>query len=331
MISIIVPVYNVEMYLVRCVQSLISKSQDIEIILIDDGSNDSSAQICDKYALMDNRVRAIHIKNKGVSNARNIGLSLAKGEYIVFVDGDDWLADDFLEIGIKHLEAAGADIFMGSYIKNYGDGTEIKVNEDTSVMTLNYEECVEAVFVKSPKKPDLSWAVWGKIFKASLWENVRFDTNLSMGEDAVAFWDVLKHAKKVLYMPVMGYHYRQRVDSAMHTPSVKNVLDNLKIFQYFYHDSRKRLSESVQRYFVQRYYIEEIKSILETALQKFDDAQIEKIKEKFYSNIDSYLEAAWSLDGIYGVIKVLIVCMPQFLVRAILYAHGILKRSHKII
>lgn len=330
MISVIVPVYNVKVYLGRCVQSLLIQNQDIEIILVNDGSTDDSAHICDKYALLDSRVKVIHIQNQGVSNARNVGLSLAKGEYITFVDGDDWLSGDFLEIGIKYLEATGADIFIGSYIKNYEDGAEIKVNEDTSAMTLNYEECVEAVFVKSPNKPDLSWAVWGKIFKASLWENVCFDTNLSMGEDAVAFWDVLKHAKKVLYMPVMGYHYRQRADSAIHTPSVKNVLDNLKIYQYFYHDSKTQLDESVQRYFLQRYYVEEIVAILETASQKFDNDQIEQIKKKIYVHICRYFKAAWNLHGKKGVIKVMTAYMPKLIIKAILYVYVITKRSRKV-
>ena len=332
MISIIIPVYNLEDHIQHCVQSILSQRYNyVELILVDDGSTDDSAQICDKYALLDSRVKVIHIQNQGVSNARNVGLSLAKGEYITFVDGDDWLSDDFLEIGIKSLEAAGADIFMGSYIKNYADGTEIKVNENTSAMTLNYEECVEAVFVKSPNKPDLSWAVWGKIFKASLWKNVQFDMHLSMGEDAVAFWAVLKNAKKVLYMPVMGYHYRQRADSAMHTPSVKNVLDNLKIYQYFYHDSKTHLDESVQRYFLQRYYVEEIVAILETASQKFDNDQIEKIKNKIYVHICRYFKAAWNLHGKKGVIKVMTACMPKLIIKTILYVYGIIKRSHKVI
>lgn len=329
MVSIIVPVYNVEKYLVRCLQSLIVQKKDIEIILVDDGSTDSSAEICDKYAAIDNRVKVVHISNVGVSNARNIGMSLSKGNYITFVDGDDWLSGDFLEIGIKNLEATGTDIFMGSYIKNYDDGTEIKVNEDTYTMMLNYEECVEAVFVKSPNKPDLSWAVWGKIFKASLWENVRFDTNLSMGEDAVAFWEVLKHANKILYMPVMGYHYLQRADSVVHTPSVKNILDNLKIHQYFYHDSQNHLNESVQRYFLHRYYVEEIEAIL--ASQKFDNIQIEKIQKKIYVNIGRYFRVAWNLHGKKGVIKVMIACMPKLIIKTILYVYGIIKRSHKVI
>ena len=99
---------------------------------------------------------------------------------------------------------------------------------------------VEKVLVKSPNKLDFSWAVWGKIFKNYLWEKVRFDTNLAMGEDAVSFQDVLKKANKILYMSVMVYHYRQRSDSAMHTSSIKNIL-----------------AESVQRYFLRRYYVEE--------------------------------------------------------------------------
>ena len=129
----------------------------------------------------------------------------------------------------------------------------------------------------------------------------------------------------------MVYHYRQRSDSAMHTSSIKNILDNLKIHQYFYHDSKIYFNEYVQRYFLHRYYVEEIEAILETASQKFDNAQIEKIKKKIYVNICRYFKVAWNLHGKKGVVKVMIACMPRFIIKAILYAHGIIKRSHKVI
>lgn len=325
MVSVIVPVYNIELYLDRCVKSLIDQSQDIEIILVDDGSTDRSVQICDKYAENNSNVKVIHIQNSGVSNARNIGLSLAKGEYITFVDGDDWISEDFLQIAINKLKLTGSDIFMGSYTENYDDGTEIKVNENIPTMILNYEECIEAVFIKLPNKADLSFAVWGKVFRASLWKNVRFDTNLSMGEDAVAFWDVLKHANKVLYMPVMGYHYMQRVDSAVHTTSLKKALDNLKMHQYFYVESKANFNKYVQKYFLQRYYAEEITVIIKAVSQKVKNPQVECIKRKVYGNIRKYLQSSWNLYGMRGVAKVCVASMPSFFIRVILNTHNVVR------
>ena len=325
MVSIIVPIYNLEQYLDRCIKSLISQNCEVEIILVDDGSTDSSAEICDEYAALDSRIKVIHIKNTGVSNARNVGLSLAKGEYITFVDGDDWLSDDFLEIGIKYLEATGADIFMGSYIKNYADGTEIKVNEDTAAMMLNYEECLENFFIQSSNKTKLSWIVCGKIFNAYLWKEVRFNIELSMGEDAVAFWDVLKKANKLLYMPIMGYHYFQRVDSAMHTYSVKHILDNLKMYKYFCDDALNCCSKLKQNYFKQRYRLREVETILEMSLQKNSNTQIEQAKKKLYTNISSYFLSAWNVHGIYGVIKIFIVFMPKVIIRVIWHVYGMIR------
>lgn len=326
MVSIIVPVYNIEMYIDRCVQSLISQNQNIEIILIDDGSTDNSAQICDKYASEYSNIRSVHILNAGVSNARNIGLSLAKGEYITFVDGDDWLSRNFLEIGIRKLKETGADIFMGSYIENYSDGTEIEINKDTTNMMLNYQECIEAVFIKSKKKQDLSWAIWGKIFKASLWEKNSFDTSFSMGEDALAFWNILKNTNKVLYMPVMGYHYLQRADSVMHTFSSKNIFDNLKMFQFFYNDSKLICNKVTQNYFLQRYYMEEVEAILRLSLLKHDNKHFYKLREKLYFNIDRYFKAAWNLNGIHGMIKIFLATMPVFCIRNIFHVYDIIKR-----
>lgn len=104
LISVIVPVYNVENYLCKCVDSIINQTyNNLEIILVDDGSTDGSASICDEYVLKDSRVKVIHKENGGVSSARNIGIAEASGEYICFVDSDDWLELDYFEIGRAHV------------------------------------------------------------------------------------------------------------------------------------------------------------------------------------------------------------------------------------
>ena len=120
LVSIIVPVYNLEKYVKRCVCNLLNATyQNIEVIVIDDGSNDMSHYICDELADMDNRVKVFHIKNSGVSFARNYALESCQGEYIVFVDGDDWLDDDWLERAIQEIKIHQADIFAGGFICDY--------------------------------------------------------------------------------------------------------------------------------------------------------------------------------------------------------------------
>ena len=122
MISIIVPVYNTEKYLRRCIDSVLAQTyQDFELLLIDDGSKDSSGAICDEYAAQDARVRVFHKENGGVSSARNVGLDNARGEWITFVDADDWIESDMLELLLRKGEETGADIVMGDLLFAYPD------------------------------------------------------------------------------------------------------------------------------------------------------------------------------------------------------------------
>lgn len=316
MISVIVPVYNVESYLTKCLQSIMEQNTDIEVILIDDGSNDGTVQICDMYSAKDRRIHVVHVKNAGVSNARNMGLSLAKGKYITFVDGDDWLASDFLEIGIKKMEETDVDIFMGGYVKNFADGSEITIGDDIGDMKLNAIECIEKIFVKSSNKLDLAWSVWGKIFKAELWKNVSFRSDISMGEDAIAFWDVLKNACTLLYMPIIGYHYFQRDNSAMHILSVKNVLDNLKMYKYFFYDCERFDNLALSNYFEQRYYMSEIESVIRLAVIKNSDKDMINIQKNVHIKAGKYFKVAWNFNKVYGVVKVLIACMPKRFIKA---------------
>ena len=121
-ISIIIPVYNVENYIERCIDSLISQSYiNLEIILVDDGSTDKSGEICDRYAVVDNRIKVIHIKNSGRGEARNIGLSQANGQYIGFVDSDDWVEKDLYKYLIENIEETKADISICAYYECLDD------------------------------------------------------------------------------------------------------------------------------------------------------------------------------------------------------------------
>ena len=119
-LSIIVPVYNIKKYLNKCIDSLLQQTlKTIEIILIDDGSTDNSGSICDEYAKRDNRIVVIHQENKGASYARNVGLKMAKGEWVTFVDSDDWVEENLYEIAMKELKENQPDIFIFNYYNNY--------------------------------------------------------------------------------------------------------------------------------------------------------------------------------------------------------------------
>jgi glycosyltransferase involved in cell wall biosynthesis len=183
-ISIIVPVYNVEKYLSRCIDSILTQTfYDFECILIDDGSTDNCTAICDEYKVKDNRIVVIHKNNGGVSSARNTGLDIAQGEWIVFVDSDDWLEPDALERLYKRQRETKADVVIGSFRQQYKERTR---------------ECVFNNYIITNKKKALSdffskrfKYIWGKLYKASLFKHIIQPTNLIYGEDAIVNTQIL--------------------------------------------------------------------------------------------------------------------------------------------
>ena len=130
LISVIVPVYNVEKYLDKCINSLINQSyNNLEIILIDDGSTDNCGEICDKYALKDNRIKVIHKKNEGLSAARNLGISISKGDYIIFIDSDDWVDKEILLKLLNLIKKYNSDIAVCDYLLTYDENEYIEKEE----------------------------------------------------------------------------------------------------------------------------------------------------------------------------------------------------------
>ena len=146
MISIIVPVYNVDKYIERCIQSIINQTyKNLEIILIDDGSTDKSGAICDKYSKIDNRINVIHKKNGGLSEARNVGLDIARGDYIGFVDSDDYIHPQMYELLYKNLIGTSADI---SIIKHIRKEEELGLGDINSKKVYSNLEAIENILKK---------------------------------------------------------------------------------------------------------------------------------------------------------------------------------------
>ena len=205
MISVIVPVYNVEKYLRRCVDSIINQTyRNLEIILVDDGSPDKSGEICDEYAKQDSRIKVIHKKNGGVSSARNAGITAASGEYIMFVDSDDYidsgmLSDMVLKIpcdivccGQKYLTSNGV-IIGSSSMESYE-----KVDMNTFI---GYYYC-------DAEKLNLISNSWSKLYLKSIIDsnNIKFDNGLSFAEDSLFVMRFLSHAKFISNIPKTYYN-----------------------------------------------------------------------------------------------------------------------------
>lgn len=203
-ISVIVPVYKAEAYLHRCVDSLLAQSfQHFEILLIDDGSPDRSGEICDEYARKDKRVRVFHKENGGVSSARNVGLDNAKGEWVTFVDSDDYVTDTYLnDFGLKQCDA---EIYLQGYqIFRKGKQDCYISFQVEHVKIIPFYEC----FWEGEFRVIINYP-WGKLFNLSIIKKyaLTFDVSISYGEDHLFVLSYLNHICRTAVSPTSSYNY----------------------------------------------------------------------------------------------------------------------------
>lgn len=218
-VSIIVPVYNVEKYLEKCLDSLINQTlKDIEIICVNDGSTDTSQKILEKYSKKDNRITIINQENAGLSVARNSGIDIAKGEYIGFVDSDDWVDLNFYEKLYNSAIENDADIAVSSIIRwrKYNQKYRIKY-EDKIYQSL--EEKVSACGI-----PRICY-VWNKLYKSHIVQNEHFTPNVYF-EDIIWLPNIIKQANKIVTVDGTNYYYRANNNSIVKKTSKKKQQDN---------------------------------------------------------------------------------------------------------
>ncbi|MBO4219602.1 MAG: glycosyltransferase [Clostridia bacterium] len=217
MISIVVPVYNVEKYVEKCIESILSQTyKDIEVLLIDDGSPDSSGEICDRFASIDSRVRVIHTPNRGVGAARNTGIANARGDYIGFVDSDDWLEPDMYETLLAELKAADADICECGWFVEYSGSAKISVPERK---LWTGDDTARGYFLET-----ISVYCWSKLYKRHLFEKVLFPEGVT-SEDVSAVCFLAVGAERVRTIDVPLYHYLQRAGSMVNDHTMKRLID----------------------------------------------------------------------------------------------------------
>lgn len=219
LISVIVPVYNVEKYLSKCVNSILAQTyQNFEIILVEDGSSDGSRAICDSYAAKDGRVHVIYQTNKGVSSARNAGIGIASGEYIMFVDSDDYLREDCFYTMLDQIQ--GCDYVACGLVHEDADGTKLECSVPTRIIELTGVQALRNHY--SLPKIDRGIEavhVWGKLYRRSLFESLRFQNEL-LFEDIHLMPYLLLKCQKVRFIPYVGYYYVQ------HNSSITNRKDS---------------------------------------------------------------------------------------------------------
>lgn len=210
LISIIVPVYNVKDYLEKCLQSIcVQTYKNLEIILIDDGSSDGSGELCDLFAQRDGRIKVIHQTNAGQSAARNRGLAVAQGEFLGFVDSDDWIEPDMYEFLYHLLKENGADISICSHYRDKGKKSVAKYSSGEQFV-FTRDEGIRALVVDRRIRN----YVWDKLYKRRLFSGITFPLN-RIFEDIAISYRIFYKAEKIVVREFPKYHYVIRDGSAM--------------------------------------------------------------------------------------------------------------------
>lgn len=243
-ISVIVPIYKVEAYLRKCLDSLVRQEyQNLEIILVDDGSPDSCGQICEEYAETDSRITVIHQENGGIGSARNAGLRICTGQFIMFVDPDDYLAENAIRLLYDRLVMDGSDMAIGKFVLEYEDG---RMEKPRQKLWEEYSVCTkEDVLCRDGGSEYLFVAAWCKLYKRELLEGIEFPV-LKVAEDLWVFPLVLDRCQRISLVDSWIYFYVQRSGSAI--KSVSNAFRygmtkaHLHMARYVYdagYDARK--------------------------------------------------------------------------------------------
>lgn len=216
LISVIVPIYNVEKYLNKCLDSILNQTyQNLEVILINDGSPDKCSEICDEYAIKDARIRVVHKKNEGLSAARNSGIEIAKGEYIAFVDSDDYIHKEMYQILFKNMTKYDSDISICGFKYVYSDleeSNESELENDKEIISVySGREAIGNIYTVNNISTVVSW---NKLYKRTLFSNLRFKVG-TKHEDEFLIHRILSISNRVVYSNVKLYYYLQRDSSIM--------------------------------------------------------------------------------------------------------------------
>lgn len=252
LISIIIPVYNVEEYLDKCVESIVNQTyENLEIILVDDGSPDNCPAMCDEWAMKDSRIKVIHKTNGGLSDARNCGIDVSTGDYIYFIDSDDYISVDAIEKLYNVLSDNNCDIAFGRYVEVI-DGIEKKAEYSDKTYIYSQDEFWEKRYSLSLQKEyliSISMMVsWNKLIKKEVFDNVRFSKG-RLHEDEFIIHKLIANCSRIAFLDSKLYYYLQRDNSIMGKRNLNNKIDALEALaqreEYFLHNKKSFLNLSI--------------------------------------------------------------------------------------
>lgn len=272
-ISVIVPVYNVEQYLERCVDSIINQTyKNLEIILVNDGSTDNSGQICDELAKKDDRIRVIHKKNGGVSEARNVGVKEISGEYIIFIDSDDYIDKKMFSVLYSQIKLEAADVSVCGVMNIYENNNIPQARNTNEYLILNNEGFLRE-YLKGERIPG---GIWNKLIKSSIAKSIKFPVGL-IYEDAYYHYELIKLARRYVITTEPLYNYYHREGSLTEGYYKKRDLSCIEIYNKFYDYVVNNYSSNREEAFFRLSYSYFV--ILDKILLQDDYKKIEEYKE----------------------------------------------------
>ena len=236
MISIVMPVFNAENYLKKSIESILCQTYPAwELILIDNGSEDHSLRICQEYAKKEERILLLHQhQNKGVCAARNLGVEKATGDYITFLDADDWVAEDYLETLVKTAKDTQADMLVCQFKKVYDADREeesvVSIEENAEMLTFANKVYDRGDYVSQCLLNGYTHC-WGVLYKLSLLEGIRFPSRVTIGEDVLFLIDTILQAEKIVVTGYDGYRYYINENGAMNRKFTKSYMDQILCWQ----------------------------------------------------------------------------------------------------
>ena len=247
-ISIIVPVYNVESYLEKCVKSILNQTySNFEVLLINDGSTDNSPNICENLKELDSRIKIFHKKNEGVSATRNFGIENSTGKFITFIDSDDFINKDMLEVLYNNLKNNDADISIGKVVDTFDENYIFKENNE-EISNWDNKNAMKKIL----EAKETSFFPVAKLFKKSLFEKIKFNKEYKLAEDALLITEILLSEKlNIVYCNKEVYAYLHHKNSATTTVVKEYVFDTItvhaKIFDMVYNEYPELKDELIER------------------------------------------------------------------------------------
>lgn len=279
LISLVVPVYNVENFLERCITSLVNQTfENIEIILVNDGSTDNSLSICEHYKEIDSRIVVINQQNQGLSAARNAGINIARGRYICFVDSDDWVNEKYLEILYKDIDNNDAEIsIIDKQIVYEGqEDCEFDITEENKVKIYDKYEAIETMLKGN-------WiATWDKMYDIKLFDDIRFPVGRNNEDYAILIY-LFEQCEKIVYRNVKLYYYFQRQGSITKSELNKHSFDEIMNGEEIYQYTEKKYPQ-LAKYAEYNWIASLLKLSCQTVNSKEYDSKFDEIYNILYIN-----------------------------------------------